>query len=167
MARKIFHSFRYSYDHWRVQTVRQIGAIEGQALLSANDWEAVKSKGATVVRKWIDGQLSGRSCVVVLIGSSTAGRPWVEYEMKKGWADGKGVVGVHIHGLKNSKGKQATKGANPIASVSVNTKTGVKKLSSVAKTYDTPYSESKNVYSYIEANLEDWIEEAIKIRQAN
>jgi hypothetical protein len=41
MARQIFHSFRHKYDHWRVQTVRQIGAIEGQKLLSPNEWEAV------------------------------------------------------------------------------------------------------------------------------
>jgi hypothetical protein len=167
MTRKIFHSFRFSHDWWRVQTVRQIGAIEGQTLLSSNDWEAVKNKGDGAVRKWIDGQMSGRSCVVVLIGSATAGRRWVNYEMKKGWQDGKGVVGVHIHGLKNSRQQQTTKGANPLASVDVDTKTGKKKLSSVAKTYDPPYRQSKNVYNYLEANLEDWIEEAIEIRNAN
>jgi hypothetical protein len=167
MTRRIFHSFRYSYDWWRVQTVRQIGAIEGQKLLSSNDWEAVKRKGPAAVRNWIDGQMSGRSCVVVLVGSATAGRPWVNYEMRKGWNDGKGVVGVHIHGLKNSQGKQAIKGANPLAAINVETKTGIKKLASVAKTYDPPFKQSTNIYRHIEHNLEDWIEEAIKLRKWN
>src|SRR5579875_3293725 len=100
MARRIFHSFRHANDYWRVQTIRQIGAIEGQVLLSPNDWEKVKEKGNKAIQDWIDDQLHGRSCVVVLIGSATAGRPWIEYEIKKGWADGKGVLGIHIHGLK-------------------------------------------------------------------
>jgi hypothetical protein len=52
MARKIFHSFRFSIDWWRVQTVRQIGAIEGQTLLSSNDWEAVKKKA---MRPYVSG----------------------------------------------------------------------------------------------------------------
>lgn len=167
MARRIFHSFRFSHDHWRVQTVRHIGSIEGQKLLSPNEWEAVKKQGDQAVRNWINGQLSGRSCVVVLIGSATAGRPWVNYEMDKGWEDGKGVVGVYIHGLKNSQSKQAAKGANPLTSINVSTKAGPKKLSSVAKTHDPPYKQSSNVYSYIKDNIEDWVEEAIAIRKAN
>lgn len=165
--RRIFHSFRHSYDWWRVQTLRQIGAIEGQPLLSSNDWEKVQRKGDRAIRAWIDEQMAGRSCVVVFVGSATAGRKWVNYEMKKGWGDGKGVVGIYIHRLKNSKGKQNSKGANPLASVTVSTKSGPKLLSKVAKTYDPPYASSTYVYNYIKDNIEDWIEEAIAIRKAN
>ena len=165
--RKIFQSFRYSYDWWRVETLGQIGSIEGQPLLDRNGWERVKRNGDAAIKRWIDGQMRGRSCVVVLIGTATAGRKWVNYEMKKGWEDGKGVVGVHIHGLKNSKGKQNTKGPNPLASVSVQTKAGPKLLSKVVKTYDPPFQSSTSVYSHIKNNIEDWIEEAIAIRKAN
>jgi hypothetical protein len=167
MARRIFHSFRHANDYWRVQTIRQIGAIEGQMLLSPNDWEAVKKKGNKAIQDWIDDQLYGRSCVVVLIGSATAGRPWIEYEMSKGWADGKGVVGIHIHGLKDSNQKQAYKGKNPLAGVTVQTRSGVKTLSNVAKTYDPPYTSSNSVFDHIKTNIESWIEEAIRIRNAN
>lgn len=166
MARRIFHSFRHKNDYWRVQTVRQIGAIEGQKLLSPNEWEAVKQKGEKEIQKWIDEQLSGRSCVVVLIGSATNGRKWVKYEMKKAWADGKGVVGIHIHGLKDASGSQAQKGNNPLSEVNVQTRTGVRLLSGVAKTYDPPYSTSTHVYDHIKANIDGWIEEAINIRKA-
>lgn len=165
--RRIFHSFRHSYDWWRVQTLRQIGAIEGQQLLSGNDWEKVQRKGDPAIRAWIDDQMTGRSCVVVFIGSATAGRKWVNYEMKRGWDDGKGVVGIYIHRLKNSKQKQNSKGANPLASVTVSTRSGPKVLSTVAKTYDPPYASSNDVYSYIANNIEAWIEEAIAIRNAN
>lgn len=165
--RKIFHSFRHSHDNWRVQTLRNIGTIEGQKLLSSNDWEEVQKSGKPAVRTWINGQMKGRSCVVVFIGSATAGREWVEYEMQKGWDDGKGVVGVHIHRLKNSRGNQATKGANPLASVTVDTKSGPKLLSKVAKTYNPPYTSSDGTYNYIKDNIESWIEEAITIRKAN
>ena len=33
MAHKCFLSFHYKPDNWRVQKVKQMGAIEGQALL--------------------------------------------------------------------------------------------------------------------------------------
>ena len=165
--RQIFHSFRHSYDWWRVQTLRQIGAIEGQPLLSSNDGEKVKRKGDAAIRAWIDQQLRGRSCVVVFIGSATAGRKWVNYEMKKGWDDGKGVVGIHIHRLKNSKQQQNTKGANPLALVTVSTRNGPKPLSKVAKTYDPPYATSNDVYNFIRNNIEGWIEEAIAVRNFN
>lgn len=167
MARHIFQSFRFSYDWWRVQALGQIGAIEGQRVLSSNDWETVQRQGDRAIQRWIDKQMKGRSCVVVWIGSATAGRRWVNYEMKKGWADGKGVVGIRIHRLKNSKGKQNSKGGNPLAGVTVQTRSGSKLLSSVAKTYDPPYTDSADAYRYIRRNIEKWIEEAIAIRNAN
>jgi hypothetical protein len=41
-----------------------------------------------------------------------------------------------------------------------------KRLSSIVKTYNPPYTESRDVYKYIKDNLPDWIEEAIDIREA-
>ncbi len=34
----------------------------------------------------------------------------------------------------------------------------------VVKAYDPPYSRSVNVYDYITKNIEEWVEEAISIR---
>jgi hypothetical protein len=50
---------------------------------------------------------------VVLIGPATAGRKWINYEINKAWTDNKGVVGIHIHNLKDRFGNQSAKGANP------------------------------------------------------
>ena len=57
--------------------------------------------------------MKGKSCLVVLIGTSTAGRRWVNHEITKAWNDGKGVLGIYIHNLKNLAGQQSLKGSNP------------------------------------------------------
>lgn len=165
MARKVFYSFHYIPDNWRASQVRNIGAVEGNQPAKDNDWEAVKRGGDVAIQKWIDGQLGGRSCAVVLIGAQTAGRKWITYEINKAWNDGKGVLGIYVHNLKDVGGEQSKKGANPLDYVTFK-RTGAK-LSTVAKTYDPPYTTSTNVYSHIKENLSAWIEEAIKIRNAN
>jgi hypothetical protein len=164
MARKVFHSFHFEQDSHRVSQVRNMGVIEGQQLLSSNDWEEIKKGGNTAIRNWIDGQMSGRSSVVVLIGGATAGRPWIKYEIEKAWNDGKGLVGVHIHNLKNLLGQQSPKGANPFADFTVGPYQTP--LTSIVKAYDPPYWSSTDVYAHIKTNLEQWVEEAIEIRKS-
>jgi hypothetical protein len=162
MARKVFYSFHYTPDNWRASQVRNIGVIEGNAVASDNDWETVKKGGDAAIQKWIDDQLSGRSCAIVLVGSETAGRKWINYEIEKAWNDGKGLLGIHIHNLKNSNGNQATQGANPFATFTMKRDNAT--LSSLVKCYLPPYSDSTQVYTYIKNNLSDWVEEAVKIR---
>lgn len=161
MARKVFYSFHYKPDNWRVSQVKNIGTVEGSPLLSSNTWEDVKKGGDQAIRNYIDGELKGRSCTVVLIGAQTAGRRWVKYEIEKSWNDGKGLLGVYVHNLKDSTGNQSTKGKNPFDNF--NLKDGTS-LSTIVKTYDPPYLSSTNVYDYIKNNLSSWVEEAITIR---
>ena len=101
MARNAFFSFHFDQDHWRASQVRNMGVLEGNSELSDNDWETVKRGGDASIQRWIDGQLVGRSCVIVLVGAQTAMRQWVMYEIRKGWELGKGIVGIRIHGLLN------------------------------------------------------------------
>jgi len=126
-------------------------------------WEEVKKKGDTAIKNWIKGQLKNRSCTVVLVGEKTAGRKWIKYEIEESWNQGKGVVGICIHNLKDKDGNQSDKGRNPFDDF----KLGDKKLSSVVKLYNPPYKTSTNVYDYIKNNIDDWVEEAIKIRNNN
>lgn len=162
MARRVFFSFHYERDAWRVQQVKNMGALEGQPILSTNDWENVKKGGKTAIQNWIDKEMSGRSCVVVLIGSKTAGREWVTYEISKGWNDGKGVVGVYIHNLKEPLEATSPKGGNPFDHVTF-TKNKAK-LSTVVKAYDPGGGTSQGVYDNIKKKLPSWVEEAISIR---
>lgn len=106
--------------------------------------------------------MKGKSCVIVLIGANTAGRKWINYEIKEGWNGGKGLLGIHIHNLRDRDGNKTTKGSNPFNGFTVGDEK--KKLSSIVKTYDPPYAKSTNVYNHIKENIVDWIEEAIEIR---
>jgi hypothetical protein len=104
---------------------------------------------------------------VVLVGSNTADRKWINYEIAKAWDTKKGVVGVCIHKLKDASENQSVKGKNPFDYVSVTIGGATKKLSSLVKLYDPPFSDSKQVYDHIKTNLAAWIDEAVKIRNEN
>lgn len=139
-----------------------MGVVEGNKPASDNDWEEIKKGGDAAIQTWIDDQLNGKSCNVVLIGESTAGRKWINYEIKSAWNSKKGLVGVYIHRLKDLDGNQASKGRNLFEDFTIGEKKTA--MSSVVKAYNPPYSDSKDVYSYIGENLADWIEEAIETR---
>ena len=174
--RQVFYSFHFNNDSWRAGQVRNIGVVEGNTPVSSNEWEEVKSKGDDSIKRWIDSHMNYRSCVVVLIGSETSSRKWCRYEIKHAWKEGKGIVGIHIHKLKDSWGNQDTKGKNPFNSFCID-KTfnyiaehnhpadgNEINLSEICKAYDPPYQTSTYVYDYIEEHINEWVEEAIKIR---
>jgi hypothetical protein len=140
-----------------------MGVISGNEPCSDTDWETVNGGGDPAIEKWIAKQLEGRTCAVVLVGGGTAGRKWITHEIKEAWNGGRGVVGIHIHNLKNQQQMQSHKGGNPFDYLHF-VKNPSKYLSSVAKLYDPPYWESTDVYGYIHDNLSDWIEEAIEIK---
>lgn len=162
MTRSVFYSFHYEPDNWRASQVRNIGVIEGNPPCADNDWESIKRGGEDWIKRWIAGQMDGKSCAVVLIGSNTAGRKWIEYEIEKAWNGEKGLVGIYIHNLKNREGRQSIKGANPFDRFTL--KSGTVQLSSIVKAYDPPFAQSTLVYAHIQANLASWVEEAIRIR---
>ncbi|GGX49021.1 TIR domain-containing protein [Streptomyces chartreusis] len=163
MTRKVFFSFRYKLDNWRVQTVKNMGRVEGQPLLTSNQWEDVARNGDTAIQRWIDEQMAGKSCDIVLIGNQTAGRRWVEYEFKKAWGDGKGVVGIYIHQLLDQNRRPTSKGRNPFAGFTLND--GKVAFDRVVRAYDPAGYNSTSVYASISENIETWVEEAIQIRK--
>ena len=162
--RRVFFSFHYENDNWRVSQVREIGVVEGNPVALDNEWEEVKSDGAAAIKKWIDDNLKNRSCTIVLVGEETAGRKWINYEIKKSWEDGKGVIGIYIHGLKDQYKHISKKGKNPFDDFTLGEGYDKKKLSEVVKCYDPKGTNSQDRYDWIKENLEDKIEEAIKIR---
>jgi hypothetical protein len=162
MARDCFYSFHFKPDNARASQVRNIGVIEGNQPVSDNDWEAVTRGGEDAIKKWIASQMKGKTCAVVLVGSGTANRKWINHEIVKAWDDGLGVVGMHIHGLKNFDGETSTKGNNPFDYINYGS-TG-KKLSAMVKCYNPAGATSKERYDWISTYLSDAVEEAITIR---
>ena len=160
MAHRVFYSFHYKPDNWRAGEVRNMGVVEGNTPASDNDWESVTRGGDTAIRNWINSQMYEKSCSIVLIGSQTAGRKWINYEVEKAWNDGKGLLGIYIHNLKDRLGNQSAKGRNPFVGFTV----GEEKLADIVRAYDPPYKTSTYVYAHIKDNIADWIEDAIRIR---
>ncbi|ACD89663.1 Domain of unknown function DUF1863 [Chlorobium limicola DSM 245] len=167
--RRVFYSFHYKPDVIRASQVRQIGAIEGNKSATDNEWEKITSGDETTkdkaIKKWIADQMKGRTCTVVLVGQDTANRKWINYEIIKSWDDGMGVVGIHIHGLKNFEGNISAIGENPFDYITHGV--SKKKLSTIVKCYNPAGSNSKERYAWIEQHLANAIEEAIKIRKEN
>jgi hypothetical protein len=166
IKRQIFYSFHYANDVFRVQLIRNIGALEDNKPISPNDWETVKKGGTKAIEQWIESTMKYRSCIVVLVGNETANRPWVDYEIRKAWNDGKGVLGIYIDDLRDPRFSNTPplygaciRGANPFDKISL---TNGKMLSDFVKCYAPP---STDTYNYIAENLENWIEEAINARK--
>ena len=161
MARRVFYSFHYKPDSWRAAQVRNIGTIEGNKPASDNDWEEVKRGGDAAIKRWIARQMHGRSCTVVLVGTNTAGRKWINHEIVESWKEGMGVVGIRIHGLKDLDGNTSPMGYNPFDYINY----GDKKLSSIVKCYNPTGQNSKKRYDWISDHLANAVEEAINIRK--
>lgn len=161
MKRRVFFSFHYRPDIWRASQVRNIGALDGNSPVSDNNWEQVKRGGDTAIERWIEGQMKYRSCTVVLVGSNTAHRKWINYEIVKSWNDGMGVVGIHIHGLEDQNGSTSSKGKNPFDFIS--DRNGVL-LSSIVKCYNPSGFNGTQCYAWISRYLANAVEDAISIR---
>lgn len=173
MTRRVFYSFHYQKDSWRVHQIRNIGKIEGDIKALPNQWEEIKRSGDRAIKNWIDHNLVGCSCLVVLIGEETANRKYVLYEIERAWNKGIGVLGIHIDQLKDRYGYTSRKGDNPFK------KFGCDPLCFIPM--DIPiYNPIENAlgilvdfkngnrysaYNVISNNIESWIEEAIQYRK--
>lgn len=161
MTRRVFYSFDYERDSWRASQVRNIDILEGNSPVSANAWEEVKKGRDLAIKKWINRQLQRRTCTVVLVGSRTANRKWINYEIHRSWELGMGVVGIRIHKLKNQLEKTSHRGKNPFNFVKYD---GVL-MSSIVNCYCPKALNSAHCYNIIRSKLKNIVEEAIQIRK--
>lgn len=116
MARTVFFSFHYQRDIWRVNQIRSIPNVTGNAAAGFKDaslWEESKKKGDDVIMRMIDKALEGTTVTVILIGSKTAGRKFINYEIKKSLERGNGLVGIQIHEIGNHNQETDEVGATP------------------------------------------------------
>ena len=113
MARKVFYSFHYANDIWRVMQVRNhwvTNPAEANAVIDKAEFEKIKRQGELSVKRWINKQLDGTSVTVVLIGAETLDRPFVQYEICKSLDKDNAIIGVLIHQLKDRDGYRSCKG---------------------------------------------------------
>jgi len=152
----VFYSFHYERDVYRVQLIRNIGSVEGQKLLNAQEWEEVGKKGEKAICNWIDEQMKGKSAVVVLIGAQTASRPWVKYEIQRAWELCKPLLGIRIHGL-SSIGTTDTEGADPFCCINGSGRNpGVPIFDPTQRDF-WGRIDSKATYAELSLNLKSWV----------
>jgi len=160
MARRVFFSFHYERDNWKISQIRNSRIAKGYEqppFMDHAKWEAVKRSGDAAIKRWIDSQLKGASVTVVLIGAETYSRKWVQYEIQESHRLGKGLLGIRLQGMKERTGQIDTvRGRNPFKSCNLPI-TGFLGIQGQA---DPP------IYSWVDDNgrynIADWIEEAAR-----
>lgn len=116
MPRRTFFSFHYQHDIWRVNQVRNAWAFPSTETVGFWDdslWERTKLRGDAAIKALIDQGMQGTSVTVVLIGTHTAERKYVKYEIAQSHRLRKGLLGVYIHDLGGRDGKPSLAGQNP------------------------------------------------------
>lgn len=113
MARKVFYSFCYEDDVTRSMVVRNRWVTQGSqfysGVIDAAEFEKVKKNGEQAVYDWIDEQLEGTSVTVVLLGTNTLERKFIQYEIYKSLKRGNGILGVFINDIKDLNGKTSVR----------------------------------------------------------
>jgi hypothetical protein len=167
MARRVFFSFHYQADIWRVSQVRNSWLMqngESNRFMDAAAWEKVKRKGEASITAWIDEQLNGTSVTVVLIGGETASRRYVRYEIEESYERGNGLLGIYINRIRDREGYISAKGPNPLARVRVEVEaewwdifgsTRREPLTKIFETYDWVKDDGRQ-------NMGQWIEKAAR-----
>ena len=159
--RKVFFSFHYQNDCWRVQNVMNSQVVKsGYSLnkfLTVQDWEEVKRKGDANIKRWIREQMHGASVLCVLIGSETASRRWVKFEIEEAKSKNMGLLGVYIHKIKNSNQQISPEGENPFVKI-LGFHPTINPIYPCASYYDWINHQGRN-------KIGDWIE--IAAQQAN
>lgn len=118
MARRVFFSFHYARDLWRVNVVRNSAVMEGVSAAGFQDarlWEETKKNGDAGIKKMIDKGLEGTAVTIVLIGLHTANRAYVSYEIEQSIARGNGILGIRINNIKDQYGNIDSPGPIPVA----------------------------------------------------
>lgn len=116
MARRVFFSFHYQRDIWRVNQIRNVPEVMGTAAAGFSDaslWEEAKKKGDETIKRMIREGLKNTSVTIVCIGEKTAGRKFISYEIEQSLERGNGIVGIQIHHLENHEGETDDVGTSP------------------------------------------------------
>ena len=151
--RKVFFSFYYQRDIWRVNYIRRPWFYAG-SFEAAGFWDgSIKETHPAYdeeIKRLINKTLHGTSVTVVLIGQYTYDRKWVKYEIKQSYFRNNGLLGIHIHKLRDRNESRDRKGRNPF--YYVNDENGIP-LSEIVPVYDWFNDKGKK-------NIGIWIEKA-------
>ena len=136
--RRVFFSFHYQNDIWRVNQVRQSwrynheSTRETEGFYDASIWERSKLTGPESLKGLIRNGMQNTSVTCVLIGSQTYERRWVRYELARSVIKGNGLMGVRIHLMGDRNGYTSMQGPNPLEYMGVYKTNGAIKLAELS-----------------------------------
>jgi hypothetical protein len=162
MSRHVFFSLHYAADRSRAELIRKLPGLTPNLEAKPSEWATIQRTGEFAFKRWLEQQLRGRSCTVVLIGAESAQRPAIHYEIKRSWELRLGLLGVHVHALRDAKGAQATKGPSPFDA----RESALGADAALVRVYDPPEADAKLAYRFIADNLAQWVEHAVATRLA-
>jgi hypothetical protein len=161
MARNVFFSFHYQRDISRVNIVRNHmmtkGGYQSAGYWDRSLWESIKRTGDLAIKRMINQGLENTSVTVVLIGTETANRSWVQYEILKSLERGNGLIGVRIHNVRNFQQQTDQPGNNPFDYLHTTNAAGFR--TSVSQLYPTYNWVTDDGYN----NFQDWVEKAARL----
>jgi hypothetical protein len=160
MARRVFFSFHYQdVIDFRANTIRKSWVTKkdraSAGFFDASIWEEAKKTSTLALKRLINKGLKDTSITVVLIGSDTYDRIWVQYEIFKSIYNSNKVLGVHINKINGKNGQIKNYGNNPFEYLAF-------EYSADGKSITPMVWNGKNWIKYL--HLEDWI---LKIPKTN
>lgn len=116
MAHRTFFSFHYERDVQRAGVVRKSSQFKENITgewIDASLWERTKPN-PSAIRALIARALDRTSVTAVLIGSQTASRDWVQYEIEQSVSRGNGLFGIYVHNIPDFNGRTDALGRDPL-----------------------------------------------------
>lgn len=119
VKRRVFFSFHYQNDIWRVNQVRNSwryqheATRESEGFFDASLWESSQRRNPDSLKDLIRTGMENTSVTAVLVGSNTFERRWVRYEIARSIIKGNGLLGVQIHLLGDRLGQLSKPGPSP------------------------------------------------------
>lgn len=95
----------YSEDddelHRLKQRLTKKGCIVRNSSVEKGDYRKDPVKDTTIAKE-LRGNIKWAGTFILLIGEHTHERPWVNYEIRSAYMQGKNIIGVYMYGCKDS-----------------------------------------------------------------
>ena len=103
---------------WKV--VRPDSLLAGRTFYDSSLWERRQIEDPETVKRVIREGVGYTSAVCVLVGTETATRRWVRYEIARAVIDKRGLLAVHLNGIRHHQFLvQHVRGSNALAQMAV------------------------------------------------
>lgn len=125
LKRRVFFSFHYQNDIWRVNQIRQSWRYqhenqrEAEGFFDASIWESAKRTSPESLKTLIRENIKNTSVTCVLAGQETFQRRWVRYEIARSIVKGNGLFTVTISNMLDQKRYSSPAGDDPLNHMAV------------------------------------------------